>query len=484
MCLSRHWHSLACFISLCCAAVATPAQADEASDAVEFDSAVVEATAQSVTDVEAIVEPAVDPAAPAESAETSDNPEGTSTGAKPTHKQSSLIKINAEGLAEAAVQCFCLLGDDALLAGCKGDANEIRVFDRQGKFLRSIELAVNPEAINVAPDGTILLAGEGKLLRLNSDGTVVSDVDAPHAAALRENEDQLRQEVIEQHKQQADSMPQVLEAYDDAMATLEEQIKNLADDDSTKAQRKTLQETLAMYEQAKKQIADQYGEQAEPAELTEEKIAELIETSLQYKMAVASISATEDAVFIASRAPVGYGYDVWRTTAEFADAEKIVSGLSGCCGQMDVQACENGVFVAENSRKRVRRFDAEGASVCDWGKASEGVDGFGSCCNPMNLAFGADGTVYTAEDTTGRIKRYSPDGELLSVVGAADVVPGCKKVSIGVDATGDRVYMLDITRNNIAVLSRVLPDPTGPIVDAEESAGESGGLLRLLGIGG
>ena len=65
----------------------------------------------------------------------------------------------------------------------------------------------------------------------------------------------------------------------------------------------------------------------------------------------------------------------------------------------------------------------------------------------MNLAFGADGVVYTAEDTTGRIKRYTPDGKLLSVVGAADVVPGCKKVSIGVDRTGDRVYMLDITRN-------------------------------------
>jgi hypothetical protein len=100
----------------------------------------------------------------------------------------------------------------------------------------------------------------------------------------------------------------------------------------------------------------------------------------------------------------------------------------------------------------------------------------------MNLAFGTDGSVYTAEDTTGRIKRYSVDGELLSVVGAADVVPGCKKVSIGVDATGDRVYMLDITRNNVAVLSRVLPDPTGPISEAEvaESGGGGGGGLGGL----
>jgi hypothetical protein len=172
---------------------------------------------------------------------------------------------------------------------------------------------------------------------------------------------------------------------------------------------------------------------------------------------------------------------VWRLTNQFADAKKIVTGLSGCCGQMDVQANSDGVFVAENSRKRVRRFDADGKSILDWGKSSEGVDGFGSCCNPMNLAFGADGAVYTAEDTTGRIKKYSRDGKLLSVVGAADVVPGCKKVSIGVSNKGDRVYMLDITRNTVAVLSRVLPDPSEPLADTKSASG--GGILRLLGLG-
>ena len=88
--------------------------------------------------------------------------------------------------------------------------------------------------------------------------------------------------------------------------------------------------------------------------------------------------------------------------------------------------------------------------------------------------------VYTAEDTTGRIKRYKADGTLLSVVGAADVVPGCKKVAIGVDSTGDRVFMLDITRNNIAVLSRVAPDPTGPISDPPQAEGSSGGIWGLL----
>ena len=70
----------------------------------------------------------------------------------------------------------------------------------------------------------------------------------------------------------------------------------------------------------------------------------------------------------------------------------------------------------------------------------------------MNVAFGKDGSVYTAESNTGRIKRYSKDGELLALVGSVKLVPGCKKVSIAVSEDGHRVYMLDITRNHIIVM--------------------------------
>jgi hypothetical protein len=301
---------------------------------------------------------------------------------------------------------------------------------------------------------------------------------------MRDSAKELRAEVIEQHKQQAEMLPELLKSYDQAMASIEEQIKQLEEQGDAEEQIAESKEMLKMYADAKEQMKEQYGD-ADAVELTDEQIDEMVAASMKSKLAVASISGTDDTVFIACRMTVGYGYEVWRMDAEFADGKKIIEGLSGCCGQMDVQANEVGVFVAENSRKRVRRFDADGQSVCDWGKASEGVHGFGSCCNPMNLAFGADGVVYTAEDTTGRIKRYKPDGTLLSLVGAADVVPGCKKVSIGVDRAGDRVYMLDITRNHIAVLSRVAPDPTGPLADTEPSSGGVGSaILRALGLGG
>jgi sugar lactone lactonase YvrE len=424
------------------------------------------------------------PAVDVPSAEAPADASGQAVEAKPTHKQSALIDVNAEGLAQASVQCFCLTSDDALLAGCSGPANEIRKFDAEGKYVESFELPVAPEALNVAPDGTILVAGEGKLLRLSPEGEKLAEVESPHAEAMRDSATELRQEVIDQHKLQAEMLPQMLETYDQAMAGIEEQIKQLEEQGDAEEQIAESKQMLERYEDAKEQVKKQYGD-AEAAELTEEQIDEMVDASMKGKLAVASISGTDDTVFIACRMTVGYGYEVWRLNAEFADGKKVIEGLSGCCGQMDVQANGEGVFVAENSRKRVRRFDADGQSVCDWGKASESVHGFGSCCNPMNLAFGADGVVYTAEDTTGRIKRYKPDGTLLSLVGAADVVPGCKKVSIGVDRTGDRVYMLDITRNHIAVLSRVEPDPTGPLADTDASSGGVGSaILRALGLGG
>ncbi|HYO25323.1 MAG TPA: hypothetical protein VEQ85_10280 [Lacipirellulaceae bacterium] len=428
------------------------------------------------------------PSAAATTAEPSSPqaPAGDASAAHPTHKQSALVEINGEGRAEATVKCFCVAQGTKLLAGCDGATNELRVFDASGAFLESIEATVTPEAINIAPDGSILVAGDGKLLRLSADGAVLAEGVAPHAAAMRENRQEIREEVISAHKQQSESLPQMLAAYDQAIQGIEEQLEQLAEAEDSAAQRATLQEQIELYKSAKDQMAEQYGGQDQSAELTEEKIEELVDQAISYKSAVASISATDEAVFIATRTAVGYGYDVWRLTPEFGDAEKIVTGLSGCCGQMDVQACAEGIFVAENSRHRVSRYDAAGELVGTFGQKDEGVHGFGSCCNPMNLAFGAGGVVYTAEDTTGRIKRYTADGKLLSVVGAADVVPGCKKVAIGVDATGDQVFMLDITRNQIAVLSRVSPDPTGPIVDppTEEAAGAGGGLLRLLGIGG
>ena len=78
---------------------------------------------------------------------------------------------------------------------------------------------------------------------------------------------------------------------------------------------------------------------------------------------------------------------------------------------MDVQCCKKGLFVAENSRDRVVHYDIDGNEITKWGKSDRtGIDGFTSCCNPMNVCFDASGDVYTAEASSGRIKRFDSNG--------------------------------------------------------------------------
>ncbi|TWT31181.1 SMP-30/Gluconolaconase/LRE-like region [Posidoniimonas corsicana] len=371
----------------------------------------------------------------------------------PTHHQTKIISVNGEGLAKADLKSFCLAPDGKILAACDGDSGEVRVFSPAGDYEDTWKLSVKPDAINVGSDGQVYVAGGGKLLRLDSQGLVTHEAASPHLEDTAAKRAEIREQLIARQKQSVEAYAKMSERYDDRLAKLQDKRTKLKDDGEEVPASLDLQINNAerMVEQWKS-IVDQLG----GGNLTEEQLEQKVNDSLRSASAVASISESGGDVFIATREAAGYGFCVWKLDHEFTSGEVIVKGLSGCCGQMDVQCCENGIYVAENSRHRVYHLDAAGEELGQWGHgARDGLEGFGSCCNPMNVAFGPDRTVYTAESGTGRIKRYSPEGELLELVGKVDIVPGCKKVSIAVDKSGDRVYMLDITRHHIVMMERV-----------------------------
>lgn len=411
--------------------------------------------------------------------------------AVPTHRQVATIKATKPGQSQATVACYCLKSDDNLMVGCSGGAGEIGIFEPDGKLVDSWAIPVKPEAICTRPDGVVFVAGEGKILKLAADGKVELMKEAPQAAALTEHPEKLREEVITQAKEQAEQFASQAQIYDKAIEQMTKQIDALkaqlagleekekatdkvaADSSAEKnkdaekprsqpravrtkpmleRQIKMLTQQKEQYEQAKTQFAQMLG--AQPSgELSDQEIEQRVKASMEYKLKASSISANEDDIFLATRAAAGYGYDVWRMNDQFENATTIIKDLSGCCGQMDVKANKDGVFVAENSHHRVCRFDRDGKSLGNFGfGARTGLEGFGSCCNPMNVAFGPGGAIYTAEDDTGRIKRYSIDGKLLGLVGAIELKPGCKNCSIAVNSDGSRVYMLDIVRNFIVRL--------------------------------
>ena len=426
----------------------------------------------------------------------------------PTHEQTGTIAIPA-GDTQLAIHTFCLDGEGRLLATCGGqrleyvqsetgyeikeitDAAGIKVLSPSGELLATWPLEVTPQAINVAPDGTIFAGGQGQLVKLDKNGKVLATANAPNvaelpplpeipppapapdkddaAAAEKEKEKQAQLEAL--NKQMEESRKEVQEIY--ARMQKAEEAKDEAAKAAAAAEFETV---LGRYQAVYQKI--------EALTVDARTLAIRARSAALRQRAIAGLAVTAQDVFVVCPSAQGFGFDVWRTDHNFAEAKRIVTRLSGCCGQMDVQAHEGTVFVPENGRKRVVCFDREGKEICTWGESARtDVVGFGSCCNPMNLRIGPEGVVYTSESSIGRVKRFKPDGEFLGVVGTVTIVPGCKHVAIAVSPDGKTVYMLDITRSHIVVLTEKPPaaktaSSASPAADRADRWARNAGAIR------
>jgi len=151
-----------------------------------------------------------------------------------------------------------------------------------------------------------------------------------------------------------------------------------------------------------------------------------------------------------------------RFDRDLGSAKKIAEGMHGCCQRLDLTTKDGTLYVAENSRYRVVKMDRDGKSLGSWGKRDRrNIEGFGSCCNPMNLCFGPGGVLYTSESGLGRVKRYTTDGKFLSLVGevgvtrftrAGGLAASCSNIAIAASSDGSRVFVQDVKTNGIRVL--------------------------------
>jgi sugar lactone lactonase YvrE len=399
----------------------------------------------------------------------------------PTHEEGVTIAVPA-GDQPAPLHTICLGPDGNLLAACGGQQvqyvqgekgpelkttgtpGQIKVLDPQGKLLKTWEVPLTPEAINVAPDGQIYAAGQGRVARLTDRGKLLKAADAPQIAELpplpeeKKEEPQPKDEKAEAAKQA--QIAELREKAKEAMAALQQVARDYARDRENKDLEKKYQEAAENY----RLVQTQVRELTTPPEV----LAMQQKMARQRQLGVTGIAVTDQDVFVAVPETKGYGYAVWRMDRNLGRAKKIVEGLRGCCGQMDIQASGGELFVAENARKRVARYDRNGKELGAWGQASRGGadQGFGSCCNPMNVRFGPDGCIYTSEASVGRIMRFAFDGQFLGVVGTAKIVPGCKHVAIAVSDDGERIYLLDITRSQIAVLTKKRSSPPQRAVES------------------
>ena len=144
-------------------------------------------------------------------------------------------------------------------------------------------------------------------------------------------------------------------------------------------------------------------------------------------------------------------------------AQSAVEGIEGV-GEvtLDVQVIGDRLAVAANRKHCVELFDFDGETSGKAGaRAAKGDDGagFGGCCNPMNTCPAPDGTLLTSE-SNGVVKRFDLDGEIIEIVGKAEVRGGCKNSAIAIEPDGKRLYYIDSSAGRVLVLAAAEPVAT------------------------
>ena len=317
--------------------------------------------------------------------------------------------------------------------------SELHLFDRDGKPIKQWVLPFKGQAVGAGPDGTIYVAGDGRVARYAGDGKLLSEAEVPHLAAVLKDKESLRKAAEAQRESEQASYKNMIKVYEDNIKRLED--KGDALTDLEKRQLIAFRSNIKMYatvieSHAKRTIDDIVGQ-------------------LTGRMrTINSIAATDKDIYLACGEVKGYGYAIWRMDTDFKSAERVLGPVSGCCGQMDVQAHGDSFYIAENTKKRVAQYDRTGKLVNAFGKSgreSVGLE-FAGCCNPMNCRVCDNGDIYTSE-SEGIVKRFSASGEFLGLVGYAKLTGGCKNVAVAASPKGDRVYFCDLPGSRIIILA-------------------------------
>jgi sugar lactone lactonase YvrE len=349
------------------------------------------------------------------------------------------------------LQTLCLDGDGNVVAlvapgryGAKpaSPVSEVQVYTPAGEPLRQWKVNFLAQSINSGPDGAVFVAGDGRIAKFDKNGKAVTEIELPQVAALLKDADKLRKQAKEQLEQEVQSYEQMAKQFKDQQDRLKKKDSDETITQNEKAQLRALDQNVKIYEQ----IAAQ----------TKKKSVDQVVTAMTSGLrTINALAVTEKDVFVVCGATKGHGYAVWRMSQDFTDAKEIIPSVIGCCGQMDVQARGDELFVAENCSHAVGKYTRDGKKLASFGKKGQNLEPecFGGCCNPMNVRVTTDGSVYTAE-SEGHIKLFNPKGEFVGCVGTASLKGGCKNVALAVSPDGEKVYFCDQPGSRILVLAK------------------------------
>ena len=239
-----------------------------------------------------------------------------------------------------------------------------------------------------------------------------------------------------------------------------EQLEEKPEDERSNIETAQLDALKMQLSQMEALFGDEEEEEAEDEE--EQELDPMMEMQVQQAMSVTSIASSKEFVFVCATDPSNGGYSVWRLDHDLdpKSVEVVMSDLRGCCGQMDIQCCDEKLIVSENSSFQVGVYDLDGKPVNNFGGQDRtSKQGFGSCCNPMNTLPLADGTILAAESSIGHIKHFDLEGNLIGYVGKARIGGGCKHCAMAYDPESNLYFMQSQDKNQICVLGSIQDHP-------------------------
>lgn len=385
---------------------------------------------------------------------------------KSTHIQTSTFSPQIDG-KNARLSTFRIRPDGNIVAcvspmsqrrGKKKDedapklhAGYVQVYSPDLELVNEIGLPFAPTAIDLDQSGNMFVGGNGKVAKLSKDGEIVAECESPNMVGvdMEELKREMKEEMLEQQEQMKKSFERQIKQMEERIAKLKEKSE---EEELTKAEARKLKRFESQLESTRSFFDQQQ------TEITDEQI----EARLQFSSRITAIAATQNDLYVATTARVGYSYEVYRFNHNFENPERVLKGLRGCCGQMDIHAIGENLAVAENTKYNVAVYDRDGEEINRFGERLSGDNqGFGSCCNPMNVLCCENGDFLTAESSVGKIKRFNETGELIGYIGEAKIGGGCKHVAFGHDAERNRYYVQHEDSNKICILN------ARPIQDAK-----------------
>ena len=208
---------------------------------------------------------------------------------------------------------------------------------------------------------------------------------------------------------------------------------------------------------------------------------------------ITSIAPTATELYIAdagNRTVWRFGLDgTFLSEIGKGDAARGIPTMVVPSAHLDIALRPDGALLVVNPGRRSVQTHSlpDGALLGAWGSSSNALAGFGGCCNPTDIALLPDGRIVTSEKGIARVKVYTADGALQSVIAPPESFTGAPEgIDLTVDASG-QVVVLDPVAGEIRLYQEMAPpqpviaEPTAPAPsrsgfqpDAVDASGQPG----------